>query len=398
MATPTITVECSFGTDPLDTPSYLDISDYVRAIETRIGRNHELNRIEAGVATITLDNADRRFDPAYTSSPYYPDVLPMKRVRVRANYSGTDYNMFVGFVEAWTPQLPGGLISELDVPLVDAFRYFAGKKLTVAAGLGTELSSAQVSRILDLLSWPAGERGISAGQSAMQELVMTQEYVLSRFQTIADSENGLFYIAPDGKVTFRDRHYRLKNKSTSVATFGDGGGAELPYEELVFSLDDTLIYNEIIVTRSGSPVYVGTATDTDSETHYFSRTLTKTTYVQDTNEPQDAAYWLLGIYKDPGLRAKRMTISGYMDDSLWPHVLGRGIGDRITVVQRPPGGGSAISQEVHIESIRHVIDQRLGTDGVWRTTWELSPARNAQYWVLDDLVLSVLDSTTRLAY
>jgi hypothetical protein len=34
-----------------------------------------------------LDNLDRRFDPTYTSGAYYPNVLPMRRVRISSGFS-----------------------------------------------------------------------------------------------------------------------------------------------------------------------------------------------------------------------------------------------------------------------------------------------------------------------
>lgn len=79
--------------DPLDTVVWTDISAYVQSVKTKAGRQHELGRYEAATAAILLDNTDRRFDPAHTSGPYYPDVVPMRRVRVAA-YLGTalDFN------------------------------------------------------------------------------------------------------------------------------------------------------------------------------------------------------------------------------------------------------------------------------------------------------------------
>jgi hypothetical protein len=80
-------VEIAFQTPPRSSsPVWTDVTDYVVDVpQTRRGKQHELNRSETGTGTLVLDNSDRRFDPTYTSSPYWPNVKPMKRCRIRAD-------------------------------------------------------------------------------------------------------------------------------------------------------------------------------------------------------------------------------------------------------------------------------------------------------------------------
>jgi hypothetical protein len=67
------------------TPTFAeDISIYVREASTHRGAQRELERIEAGTASIVLDNRDGRFTPLNPASPYYPNILPMRRIRIRA--------------------------------------------------------------------------------------------------------------------------------------------------------------------------------------------------------------------------------------------------------------------------------------------------------------------------
>jgi len=98
-----VTVEAAFGDDPLDTsPSWTDISAYVRDVSISRGRQSEFAKYAPGTATIRLDNRDRRFDPEYTSGPYYGDLVPMVPVRVTSNYNGgTDYTLYYGFITGW---------------------------------------------------------------------------------------------------------------------------------------------------------------------------------------------------------------------------------------------------------------------------------------------------------
>jgi hypothetical protein len=404
MSRPSISVRIAFTTDPLDpSPAWTDVSAYVRgetAITIRRGRQYELNRIEAGTARVALDNRDRRFDPTNTSSPYYPNVVPMRKISIQATYSAVTYDLYTGYIENWPPDWPAGYDSTVTISCVDGYAYFANALLTLTVPSTT--SGWQIkSRVVDLgfdgilvsLAWANGDQSVNAGDSTLQGWTITNGNVLQQLQLIADSENGYLMMTKDGKIFFRERHFRLTNHDsiTSTGTFGDGGGSELPYTELLPSFDNTQIYNDIHVTRLGGAEQV--AQDATSQLRYFKRSMTKSGLLITTdNEANDAAYWLLGQYKDPALRFRRMTIAGPMNDSLWAQVLGRDINHRITVTKRPPGSGT-ITQDCFIEGIEHTISR-----DDWLTSFDLSPASSQAYWVMEDVILGILDSTTRLIY
>ncbi|MEV7589727.1 LamG-like jellyroll fold domain-containing protein [Streptomyces sp. NPDC089922] len=65
MATiPKVTVEVAFDGGPFSSSySWTDISDYVEGFQVKRGRNTELDRIEAGTLSLSLDNSDGRFTP-----------------------------------------------------------------------------------------------------------------------------------------------------------------------------------------------------------------------------------------------------------------------------------------------------------------------------------------------
>lgn len=70
-------------------PTYpIDITQYVREVNTNRGAQRELQRIGAGTGDVLLDNRDGRFTPFFTG-PYYPHILPMRRIRIRAAWGGT---------------------------------------------------------------------------------------------------------------------------------------------------------------------------------------------------------------------------------------------------------------------------------------------------------------------
>lgn len=395
MSWPTLLIQVAFADAPLTalaSNTWTDITAYVESFATRRGRSDALGRIEAGAAQLVLDNSDRRFDPTFASSPYYPNVVPMKKIRISATYSAVTYRLFTGFIEGWPPDWPGGLDVKTTIRCVDAFTYFAKKKLNGA--YANEYSGDSINTWLTNISWPVADRAVYAGQSQIQGGTFVNTPALTHFQNVADVESGLFFMAGDGKAIGHNRHYRLTNSLTSLATFDDSAGATLPWLKVSSSFDDQQIWNEARITRTGGVEQV--ATDTVSQAAYFTRTLTKTLPCLSDTEALYLAQWLIGLYALPIFRFTSITLDGLMADALWPYMLSLEISNRITVTQRPPPIGTAITQDCYIESVAFDVAQDR-----FLVTFGLSSAAalaGSSFWILQDAVYGVLDSTTKLAY
>lgn len=104
MAKPTVKVEIAFSDLPyVSSPTWTDVTSYVRSVSTRRGRGSDWDDMGTGTASIILDNRDRRFDPTYTSGPYYGLLQPRRQIRVTADAgTGSGYvAIFRGFVAGW---------------------------------------------------------------------------------------------------------------------------------------------------------------------------------------------------------------------------------------------------------------------------------------------------------
>ena len=60
-----------------------DVSEYCLAVSTNRGRSDQLQNFNAGTASITLLNNDRRFDPINEDSPYWDPVTGQSGVTPR---------------------------------------------------------------------------------------------------------------------------------------------------------------------------------------------------------------------------------------------------------------------------------------------------------------------------
>lgn len=389
MALPDLTVGVAFATNPADTPTYVTISDDdLLELSTERGRNEELGVSETGVNTIVFRNQQRKFDPLNVTSPYYPNVIPVRRSRIQATVLGTTYDVAVGDVEDW-PQVYSGRSNTSPVRILDAFDAF--NTADFSAARGQELSGARIAAILDAIGWPAGDRAIDTGLSVIPAETYEEDNALSAIQEVAAAESGLFFIDKSGKAVFHSRDRRWKPPYTSsLATFSNvPAGGELPHASVTLLYRRDRIWNRVALTQSGGATFV--KADSTSQAKYRRRSFTKTYKLASANEVEAKAEYILGVFKDAIVRPDLLVLEPQSDDALWAQCLGREIGDRITVKVQPPGAPTQLlSFDCHIEKIEHKY-----VVGRWTTTFRLSPADLVGFWILGTSALGI---GTRLGY
>jgi len=327
--------------------------------------------------------------------PYLPatQVTAMRAVRVRAVWAGVTYELFRGYADQWDVQWMEPNYSECVLTATDAFKIFAGIDRAAGGSVGGgEATGARINRVLDSADWETADRTVATGDSLVQATDLSGD-VLSELQLTASSELGELYMDGGGKVVFRNRNASLTDSRsiTSQATFGDGGGAEIPYQDLAIAADDATFFNEALVTRAGGTEQ--SAADTASQTLYYRKTFkpgSDPILLTDADALNFAEY-LLHVAADPELRFTELTVNprhAGLESTLFPHALGRELGDRITVVRRPPGGGDPISKDQFIRGVDHEF-----TPMSWVVTWILQDAsRSGSFLILDHATLGQLDA------
>jgi len=150
MAYPVAKVYIAFNDGPyVASPTWTDITTYVRQINIQRGRTDELSNFESGNATVVLDNRSRIFDPFYTAGTYYGKLLPRRQIKIEA-YKPTDpYPVFRGFVEGWPVSITdAGFDTTVTVQCFDALGLLADEELP------DDISSTYILSLSPRHYWP----------------------------------------------------------------------------------------------------------------------------------------------------------------------------------------------------------------------------------------------------
>ena len=385
-----LTVEIAPGDGPFATPTWVDVSAFVRAISTSRETSVILDEVQAGVMTVTLDNTDSRFDPNNTSGPYTPDLGVGTPIRTFAVHNSITYPIWRGFATGWPQEYPGIADSVVVVPCVDGFRYLAmfEEELTESE----EVSGTRIGNLLDTVGWPAGWRDINAGSHTIAAIAAEFGTALDEIRQAVLVEQGLFWIAGDGDATFRDATTRIQDR-TVQATFSDDG-ADLSYSFPLIPHDDSQLWNKVRVTREGG--IEQTASDSTSITNHGQADLhlSNTEHVSD-GEANALSEWLVSEYAEVRFSMTQLVLYPMKDPvNLWPVALGLEFWEMVNV-ERTPSSSSTIDVNCFVQSISHEIT-KIG-EMRWDTTLQLSAdlANGADYWVLGT---STLGTSTRLGY
>ncbi len=371
---------------------YFDITDRLVTAQVRRGKSQALDRIDAGVVSVTVDNSDRTFDPLYENGPYFGQLIPRRSVRVSSN----GLPVFVGFIDDFDIQYEPGVQSVVRIDASDAL------SVLTSAGLeeftpDSELSGARINTVLDRpeIDWPAELRDIDAGNSTMLDTDVSEGTpALTYMQLVANSEFGTLFLSKDGKITFRERN-AVPNIPDLVfsdeVVAGVYTGIQFADVNIVYGSEN--LYNRIILENADIFPEEAYAEDATSQAVYGPRTLSQTgLLIQEPEQLQFLADFFLARYKEPQYRFETVTV---VLDTLTTinqdKVLDLEIGDIVLVRFEPSDIPPAIEQYVRIIGINH--DWTPGSKNISFALERLDFA----VFILDDAVLGQLDND-RLAY
>ena len=362
---------------PDDASVYTNVWSDVRSLSTNRGRSRELEKYKAGTGSVTLDNRTRNYDPLNLSGTHVDSgvtqIKPGRRIRIKATHptTGTVYDVFYGVIREWDMLYEGSFdavsLAKFSDPLTDLSK--TDITVTTAAGL----SGLAAQDIIDAAGIAKSE--IDAGVSSLQATTFTETNALVAMQRTATSEQGAFYADAGGTLQYDDRHALQSEtrSNTSQYTLGTGN---LPIESIDFDYGLDLVKNAVSITRAGGTAQ--TDSDTDSINDYGKRSYKLSNLMMDSNaQALSTAQYLVLTYKDPEVRVRSVTLAPQSHADLMTAALNVELRDRVTVTYAPPGGGSAISQELFVEGIRH----SFGTNRM-KTKLSFSSTERATGWSL----------------
>lgn len=162
---------------------------------------------------------------------------------------------------------------------------------------------------------------------------------------------------------------------------------ELPYADVKPSTGDEGLANHIQISRAGGTEQV--VEDALSISKYLKKTHTRNDLLMRT-DADALAYanallyqWARRVYRFA--RIEFNTPAPQYEDAIWPQLLGRLFGDRITVRRRPAGGGDPIERDCFIRGLEFESDGAF-----WRSAWVLQDASRYSFFVVGDPILGVV--------
>jgi hypothetical protein len=371
---------------------FFDITPRLIAAQVRRGKSQALDRIDAGVSAITVDNSDRLFDPLYEDGLYFGQLVPRRSVRISAN----NLPVFVGFIDDFDIQYEPGVQSVVRIDVSDAFSVLANAGLEEFTP-DSELSGERIETVLDRpeVDWPVELRDIDPGNTLMLDADVDENTpTLEYLQLVERSEFGTLFLAKDGKITFRQRN-SVPNIPDLVfsdeVVAGEYTGIQFADVNIMYGSEN--LYNRIDLENADVFPEQAFAEDIASQAFYGPRTYSATNLlVQDPEQLQFLADFLLLRFKEPQYRFETVTVvldtlTGENQDK----VLDLEIGDIVLVRFEPSDIPPAIEQYVRIIGINH--DWSSSSKNVSFALERLDFA----IFILDDPVLGVLDDD-RLAY
>lgn len=401
-----------WGTDGWgdDDPDWVDFTAYVLSVDTWLGAQRWGERMEAGGASILVDNTTGIFTPDSDAvEPWFREFRLGRLIRVvvvpHPEAPLTKIELFTGRLDAvYDSYEQAGYDITATLSCVDFMGDWSAFNPLASTATGAQLTSARVLAALTRYGWydQGGLSTIQTGVHNVQSSDLAQS-TLEECQTAADAEGSIFFADTDGRALFKSRDW-LTTDARSVNVQGYVGYDDVPtgFEDAAAHLvavevswELARLVNDVQFARSGGSMQQ--SEDAASQAQYGARTYNRTDYMNTTDgEVLALAVRYLNSYKDSRLRIDSVTVLGVEDpdnDDLNRLLWDTRIGDRLSVLLEPPFGWS-VERELHVFGIQHSI-----TADDWQVTFRLDDAQTIEltYWILGDPEFGILGQTTRVA-
>lgn len=344
----------------------VDVSNQVDSIRTNRGRTALSDIFQTGTMSLRIIDQNGDFNPMNTASPYYNLLNPMRKVTITASYGGTTYPIFAGYITSYDTTTPRdvGEVVYTTIQAVDGFRLFQNAQITtVASATAGQTTGIRIGKILDQIGWPAGMRDVDAGQTTVQVDPGTLRTSLGAMQLVTSTEYGSFYMDALGNAVFQDRALTSSSVAGTPVVFNDNGTG-ISYNNALWKLDDTLIFNKASITRTGGTTQV--AFNQDSIDKYFLHSYQEQNLLMETDtEALNNALAFVASRQETSIRCDAITLDLYTDNYTAGTVAALGLDffDPVTITTTQPGL-SSLTKTLQVFGVSHDIKPSN-----WKTTF-----------------------------
>ena len=366
---------------------FFDVTDSVRSIAIKRGKDQGLDRYDAGLANVVFNNNDRTFDPEFSGSPFFGQIIPKRQIRIS---SGGEV-AFTGVIDDWNLTYEPNGDSIASAACSDALVYFQNQTIFERTN-SVQQSGDRLNTILSLpeVDWPLTERDIETGAMELgADTIADNTNALDYIRLITRSEPGSFFVAKAGNVVYRDRRTGPTSGGTTLADDGSG----IPYTNMVVDYGSELLFNEIVATSSLLETGVQVNAEESQDTYGIFNLTRSDLLINSDIDLQSYASFLANRFKDPEYRFKSVEVRlDQRTPSQQTELLGLEIGDVVNIIFTPNGITPGINKYAEIISVDHAVDSTNHVMTLGFSTLDFA------LLVLDDAVFGKLDSGNALAF
>lgn len=319
----------------------------IRSISINRGRSRQLDRFNAGSASILFDNRERLFDPLNEFSPYAGYIIPRLSIKLFAD----GIPIFTGQTTDWEVDYDITFNDEASAACSDGFGVLSNYYFTSDATPGIEGPGSRLTWVASTFGYP-GETNFSPGNANLGAFeVKKNTQVMDYMFRVARSDLGLLFIDAEGVLTYVGRFDR---EPVSVVQFSDDGTG-IPYRSLINQYGDELLYSQVVATSEAGTVVVEDATSLER----FGLSVLDLSDLLNDSEGQLTiiAEDFLDIYKSPQVRFTGLTVElAALSAEQVEDVLSLDLAQQISVKKTfRTGGPLVVEQDLIVSGINHQI-------------------------------------------
>lgn len=318
----------------------------VQSLTITRGRSRQLDRFNAGVASIAFYNRDRKLDPLNEASAYAGEIGPRLRMKILAD----NIPIFTGYVTDWNFDYD---LTGNDVAFASCVDYFGLLSAATFSEIIPPASSAgyQIGWALEEFKYPY-KTNLDPGNANIGAFTINSgTQLLDYLFQIAKSDNGKLFVDADGVVQYVNRFGR--DDVAELAFSDDGTG--VPYMNLINEFGDELLFNDIVIS---SPAGSFEVVRQDSIDKYGLSILSYTDLLNDSLlNLQDIANRLLEQFQFPRVRFTGLQVElAGLSFANRSSVLNLDLGDLVTVKRTfKSGSPPSVTQQLFVSGIKHRI-------------------------------------------